>query len=246
MARVVVTGASGVLGSHVRSALAGLGHDVVAVGRHASRAAGWVQADVETGAGMDVALRGAEAVVHCAAGPRPDVLDVAAIQWIRRAAPDARIVYPSIVGADAIAFPYYTAKVQAEEVLAGGPHALLRLTQFHEFPHQVAAWPSPTIPRGFRTQPIAAREAAALLAACVEGPGGRRPDAGGPEVQDLAALVRRVLAAQGRPTQVVEADGPATAGFRRGANLCPENRVGRQTWEEHFHDWLASGKPALR
>jgi uncharacterized protein YbjT (DUF2867 family) len=146
---------------------------------------------------------------------------------------------------DQVPFPYYRHKLAIEQDLAGGEHVVLRLTQFHEFPHQLASLPVMVVPAGFRTQPIAAHEAGALLAACVDGPSGRRPDAGGPEVFELKALVRRVAEARGRRMPVLEIPMPGSKEFRQGLNLCMDRRVGRQTWDEHFRDWLDAGMPDL-
>lgn len=246
MAKVVLTGATGVLGRHARLALSALGHDVTSVSRHAPTAPGWARADLRTGEGVAEAVMGAEVVVHCATNPLlPAATDRAGLRRLREAAPQARIVYPSIVGVDRIQFPYYRQKLAVEQDLAEGGHTILRLTQFHEFPHQLAALPVMAVPAGFRTQPIAAHEAGALVAACVDGPGGLRPDAGGPEVHDLQVLVRRVAEANGRKLPVVSVPMPGSEGFRQGLNLCPDRRIGRQTWEEHFAEWLAAGRPPL-
>ncbi|MHB1262657.1 MAG: SDR family oxidoreductase [Thermoplasmatota archaeon] len=246
MAKVVLTGATGVLGRHVHRALSALGHDVTAVSRRPPNVAGWARADLRTGEGVAAAVRRAEAIVHCATDPmRPVETDRDGLCRLREAARDARIVYPSIVGVDKVGFPYYKEKLAVEQDVAAGEHAILRLTQFHEFPHQLASLPVMVLPAGFRTQPLAAHEAGALLAACVDGPAGRRPDAGGPEVHELRTLVRRVAEARGRRMPVVEVPMPGTSGFRAGLNLCEDRKVGRQTWDEHFRDWLDAGMPDL-
>jgi uncharacterized protein YbjT (DUF2867 family) len=244
VATVVLTGATGVLGRHTHRALSALGHDVTAVSRRPRQGPGWAQADLRTGHGVAAALRDAEAIVHCATNPlSPGRTDREGLRRLREAAPRARVVYPSIVGVDQVPYPYYKHKLAIEQDLAGGEHVILRLTQFHEFPHQLAALPVMMVPAGFRTQPIAAHEAGALLAACVDGPPGRRPDAGGPDVHELRTLVRRVAEARGRTMPVLEVPMPGSAGFKAGLNLCPDRKVGRQTWDEHFRDWLDAGMP---
>lgn len=70
--RVVVTGAAGLLGRHIVAACAERGHDVLAVDRmgQASGVAS-VSADLtDLGAAVQL-LAGADAVMHCAAIPRP-------------------------------------------------------------------------------------------------------------------------------------------------------------------------------
>lgn len=77
MARILVTGASGFIGSHVVTRLAQLGHRPVATGRSLSRLSR-LAADAERIAGADLCvdplddlLDGCEAVVHCAAFSSP-------------------------------------------------------------------------------------------------------------------------------------------------------------------------------
>lgn len=70
---VVVTGAAGLLGRHVARALAEAGHAVRGVDRVRAAGAGddFVQADLTDFGAAVLALRGAQAVVHAAAIPRP-------------------------------------------------------------------------------------------------------------------------------------------------------------------------------
>lgn len=77
MARVLVTGASGFIGSHVARALSMAGHDVLATGRDATRLATFVRtpiavdtADLATDS-LEKLVIGRDAVVHCAALSSP-------------------------------------------------------------------------------------------------------------------------------------------------------------------------------
>ena len=38
---------------------------------------------------------------------------------------------------------------------------------------------------------------------------------------------------------------PGTSGFRAGLNLCLDRKVGRQTWDEHFAEWLTADPSEL-
>lgn len=73
---VAIVGATGFVGSHLVPHLVGAGNDVIAISRDGRRLPGWGErvdaraADVATGAGIDEALAGADAVVHLAAIPR--------------------------------------------------------------------------------------------------------------------------------------------------------------------------------
>ncbi len=233
---VLVTGASGVLGSVLVDELQRRGHRV----RRASRRPrdGWVVADATKPASLAAACAGMDAVVHCAADPfgRARAVEVEGIQALRAAAPRARLVYPSIVGCDRIRFSYYRVKSAAEQALAaaGGDYAILRLTQFHEFADRLARLPVPMAFVAMRAQTIAASDAAAALADVVEGTRrGRWDDVGGPEVHAMADLIRQRLRADGRHRPIVRVP-VGVGGFRAGYNLCPERRVGRITWAEHL------------
>ncbi len=73
---IAVIGATGFVGSHLVPHLAGAGHRVRAISRGGARRADWAEnveamaANVETGAGLEAALRGADAAVHLVAIPR--------------------------------------------------------------------------------------------------------------------------------------------------------------------------------
>lgn len=75
--RILVTGASGFLGSHIARHLAGVGHQIVATGRNAERLAMLRDTTCElhtadlSGDPLDPLIAGCEAAVHCAARAAP-------------------------------------------------------------------------------------------------------------------------------------------------------------------------------
>jgi uncharacterized protein YbjT (DUF2867 family) len=111
---VAVVGASGFVGSHVVPHLARQGHRVRAVSRDGRRLPDWDEmvtaaaADIETGAGLEAALAGADALVHLAAIPREqggrtfeevNVRGVSRTLAAARAGGVRRVVHLSVLGA---------------------------------------------------------------------------------------------------------------------------------------------------
>ena len=117
--RIVVTGGAGDLGSRVVREATARGHDVVP----ASRRTG---VDLTTGEGLEDALLGADAVVHCADDTsRGDTVTVYATRRLADAAAShgVHLVHISIVGIDEHPMTYYRRKLRAEQGIdaAGRP-----------------------------------------------------------------------------------------------------------------------------
>ena len=193
---------------------------------------------------------GAEIIVHCAGSSKGD--EDKALNLVREAsrAGTRHLVYISVVGADRIPvvsavdramFGYFASKLAAERVVAdsGLPWTTLRATQFHDLlltvAQQLAKLPLMPLPSGLRFQPVDAGEVADRLAELALGaPAGLVPDMGGPRVYGMADLLREYLRARGKRRMMVPVrlPGKAARAFRAGANLAPEQAVGRRTWEE--------------
>ena len=242
---MAVAGATGTVGQFVVRSAQAAGHDVVPV----SRSTG---VDLTTGSGLAARLHGVDAVI--------DVSNVAALrrsaavaffETVTRKLLEAEWeagvrhhVALSIVGIDRVPTGYYAGKLRQEEVLAesGDRWTVLRATQFHEFPGQVASrvpGPVALVPR-MRSATVAARDVADQLVLLATGdPQGRAPDIAGPEVADMPSLARRLFAARGVRRAVVPVHVPGAAGrAMRGDGLLPQTPgvVGRTTFEQ----WLAS------
>ncbi len=106
--KILVTGASGVLGREVLIAAQSTGIAVRATSRrpaagHTGREE-WMPADLATGQGIDEAVRGCDAIVHAASDPRhADAVDVNGTRRLTEAAGRASVrhlVFVSIVGVD--------------------------------------------------------------------------------------------------------------------------------------------------
>ena len=149
---------------------------------------------------------------------------------------------------DRAMFGYFGSKLAAERIVAdsGLPFTMLRATQFHDLiltvAQQMAKLPVVPLPAGFRVQPVDADEVAARLVELALGePAGRVPDMGGPRVYGAAELLRVYLRASHRRRLIVPIwlPGKAARVFRTGANLAPEQAVGRRTWEEFLAERLS-------
>jgi uncharacterized protein YbjT (DUF2867 family) len=249
---VLITGATGTLGSQLVAAALAAGHRVRALSRRDrshSAPVRWHRGDLVAGTGLDDAVDGVEVIVNCATQPTGDK-DVAAMQnlasVVRRSGVD-HLVHVSIVGIDRIPLPYYRTKFRVEEVLraSGVGHTVLRATQFHDLivtsfavqRYSPVLWAL----RDVRFQPIDTRDVARRLVELFDAePAGRVPDIGGPTVHTHAELARMYLTARGGPRKVVAVPVPGriAAGYRSGANLAPKNPVG--TIE--FADYLAAAE----
>jgi uncharacterized protein YbjT (DUF2867 family) len=251
---ILVTGGTGTLGRLVVRRLRDAGCDVRALSRRSRAARDGIQfmtGDLATGEGIEPAVDGVAAIVHCAGSNKGDA-DLTR-NLVRAASSQTRpphLVYISVVGADRIPmvsrvdralFGYFESKRETERVVAdsGLPWTTLRATQFHDLiltvAQQMAKLPVIPAPAGFQVQPIDADEVAARLVDLTLGePAGRVPDMGGPRVYGMADLLRGYLRTtqRRRPIVPVWLPGKAARVFRAGGNLAPEQAVGHRTWEE--------------
>lgn len=248
---ILVTGASGVLGESVVTELVRRGHRVRAMARglvDLPPRSTKVNVDLTTDEGIDDALTGVDAVVHCATDlVRHKAVDEEGTKRLLTAARQAEvshIVYVSIVGVDKVPYAYYKSKLEAERLVedSGVPWSVLRTTQFHDFvlalAQQFARPPLVVVPR-LRVQPIDVRDVAERLADILAaGPSGRVDDLGGPAVYRGEALLRRYLAHVGVQRTVVAATLPGAAwrALREGANLVPEPGGGRRGFFEFLDE----------
>lgn len=254
MARILVTGGTGTLGSLVVPELQRAGQEVRVLSRCArERTSGdgvtYVAGDLTSGDGVGAAVDGVEVILHLAGNNNGDEVTTATLVREAAAAASPHLVYISVVGADVpmrswldrTAMAYFASKGAAERVVedSGLPWTTLRATQFHElvvrFSQQLGRLPVVPVPSGWKLQPVAAADVASRLAELALGtPSGLVPDMGGPEVHTMRDLVRDCLDAMGRsrPILPVRVPGHAARQLREGAILAPEHAVGKQTWSE--------------
>jgi uncharacterized protein YbjT (DUF2867 family) len=245
--RVAVIGGTGLVGRRTVDALRELGHDPVAV----SRSGG---VDVVSGAGLDAALAGVDAVVdttNTAAADAAAARDFFAATTANLLAAERRAgvghhVVLSILGLDRLeGNAHYAGKRRQEEVALAGdaPVTVMRAAQFHEFAGQVVDWTrqgdAATVPPAL-VQPVAASDVGRALAeVAIRPPQGRAPDLAGPEPQDLFDMARRTLAARGQALRLIPSwrDGPFGVEYAGEIMLPgPGARIAPTT----FDAWLAS------
>lgn len=258
--RIAVAGATGRVGRHVVDVLEEGGHEVVSM----SRSSG---VDLVTGKGLAQALAGVECVVDASSGPSPE--QAAATEFFTAATRNLqsvgaragvrRIVVVSIIGIDRFTAGYMAAKVAHEQAMLAGPipAVIVRAAQFHEFVGTLVDWGRQgavsRVPR-MRTQLVAARTVASLLAdlavhptlRAADSPGGGFLEIGGPRPEDLVDAARRLVARLGDPVRIEAAPNPADpdAGLYDAGALLPS--PGAILAGPTFQEWLDAIHPPER
>ncbi len=242
MNTILVTGATGTLGTPVVEQLRRTHHQIHTLSRHPDQSHNTAHAvDLRTGHGLNDALTGIHTVVHCATSPTGGDIH-AATHLIRaaRTAGVAHLVYVSIVGCDRIPLGYYRTKHTIEKALlaCGLGVTILRATQFHPLLQAICAsaarppfMPYPDID----VQPVDPAEVALRLTRLAQQePAGRVPDLGGPRIEPFHDLAQTYLDATGTQRRLVRLrlPGAVFAAYRSGAHLAPDQAVGRTTFAQ--------------
>lgn len=249
MSFIAVTGGTGTLGRKFVSAALARGHEVRVISRRAgarvAEGADLAVADVVRGRGLDRALDGTEVVIHAATSPlrRARATEIEGTRHVVKSAEKAaaHLIYVSIVGVDRHRFPYYRAKLAAEQVVvkAQTTWAIARATQFHQLLDRALGAVVFPATRNMRFQPVDPAEFALRLCDLVTSRAcGRAPDFGGPETLSIREL--RSIRKQTRGRAALLLPFPAVgflADYDRGLHLAPEHRDGTVTWQ----DWLNGG-----
>ncbi len=253
---VLVTGGTGVLGSRVVEHLGSASIEARVLSR--SGRYGTYKGDLLTGEGLDLAVRGADAIIHCASSPfrKARQIDVEGTERLLEAAARAgvsHVVYISIVGIDQVpSYPYYRIKLDTERVIEGSsvPYTILRATQFYELVLMAIRFlyrlPVMAVPKGFLGQPIDVGEVAdRLVELALSEPAGRVRDVGGPEVRTLNDIARGYFEVTGRRQKIFEIPlpGKMARAFREGALTCPDEAYGKIRWEEFLSETLGPVTP---
>lgn len=246
---ILVTGGTGTIGRQVVPLLRKEGATVRVLSRHARPSAPgveYVAGDTVKGEGLASALNGVETVLHLAGGAKGDDIAARNLVAAARRAGVKHLVLISVVGADRMPIGYFRMKRAAEDVIEASdiPFTILRVAQLHNFVlpvvRMMARMPLAPAPRGLRFEPVAVEEVAAHLAAItlVE-PAGRVPDLAGPEVLEVADMIRTYNQVQGRSRRLVGFGIPGAVGraYREGQNLAGDEAVrGTRTWQDFLTD----------
>jgi uncharacterized protein YbjT (DUF2867 family) len=247
---ILVTGASGFVGSALIPRLAADGHGVRAFARDVARAQAAVPVhtgDVVTGEGLDEALRGCDAAYFLVHSMEPgeesfgdrDRRAAEAFAAAARRAGTRRVVYlGGLVPADADPSPHLASRLEVEEVLlAAAPEGVAlrasivigaRSRSFRFLVRIVERLPVLALPawRDNRTAPIDGRDVIEFLAraAVVPEAAGRSLDIAGPDVMTYGELVEgiRELMLVGRPSWRTRATATGIAS-RVGAAITGED-----------------------
>ena len=257
MTLLAVVGGTGLAGRAVVAHAVAAGHRVRSLSRHlplpGDQVAGadYAHADFRTGAGVDAALAGVDALVETldarsgAALRALPVMSVAALAAADRAGVQ-RCVLLTIVRARECPMGYYQA--QAARALSYEKSRLatsvVYATQFHNLVGGIFAAGASVgiIPvfRGVSFQSISTADVAAVLVAEALRGGTEKAGvlAGGPSVEGMQQMANVWKAATGSKAVVTPLPLPGAFGafLRAGKNLVPDSAVGVQT----FGDWLAS------
>jgi uncharacterized protein YbjT (DUF2867 family) len=225
--RVLVTGASGFVGSRLATALDDAGHEVLAMTRNPDRyrsAGRPVRGDVADEDSLRAALEGCAAayyLVHSLDSPDFQERDASAARCFARAAADAgvaRIIYLGGLGNDSDDLSaHLRSRREVEGLLADGGVPVTTLRAGIVIGHGGVSWemtrqlvahlPAMVTPRWVhtRTQPIAIADVVRYLVGVLEAPEaeGRAFDVGGPEVLQYVEMLTRVADIQGRRLLIV-------------------------------------------
>lgn len=251
MAKIIVVGGTGLIGSKVVAKLSEHGHEAVA-------AAPSTGVDTLTGEGLADAMTGAQVVVDVSNSPSFEenaVLEFFTTSTRNLLAAEAAAgvghhVALTIVGTNRPQnIPYFRAKTAQEKLIteSGMPYSLVHATQFFEFLGSIAdisvvADGTVHLP-GALIQPIAAEDVATAVARTAAGrPINRDLEIAGPEQFPMDEFVRRGLAFRGDPRTVVQdPDAQYYGAHIEERTLIPLD--GAEIFPTTLAEWLPANPP---
>ena len=250
MAKIVVIGGTGLIGSKVVSKLQAFGHEAVAASPNTG-------VNTITGEGLAEALAGADVVVDVSNSPSfapKDVMDffvtgTTNVLAAEKAAGVKHHVALTIVGTKPGVNAYFDAKVAQEKLIreSGVPYSLVHATQFLEFVGAVADVSTVDgvvrLPGGF-VQPIAAEDVATAVADTAANKHAVGDiEIAGPEAFGLDEWVRRALAFRGDSRQVIRDDAALYYGGPIDERTLVPFDGDAWIFETRLEDWLPANPP---
>lgn len=249
MAKIVVIGGTGLIGSKVVAKLEDHGHEAVAAAPNTG-------VNSLTGEGLADTLVGATTVVDVSNSPSfapDDVMHFFTTSTGNLLEAEAKAgvehhVALTIVGTDRPQnIPYFAAKVAQEKLIreSGTGYSLVHATQFFEFVGSIADISTDggtvRLP-GALIQPIAAEDVATAVARTAAGEPAGDFEIAGPEAFGMDEFARRALAFRNDSRTVVRDDtAPYYGAVIEDRTLVPVE--GAQIFETRLEDWLPLNPP---
>ncbi|WP_460782315.1 SDR family oxidoreductase [Microbacterium shaanxiense] len=249
MAKIVVIGGTGLIGSKVVAKLTEHGHEAVAASPNTG-------VNSLTGEGLTEVLTGANTVVDVSNSPSfapDDVLEffTTSTRNLLEAEAAAGVTHHvalTIVGTNRPQnIPYFAAKVAQEKLIreSGVAYSLVHATQFFEFVGSIAdistEGDTVRLP-GALIQPIAAEDVATAVARAAAGDPLGDVEIAGPEAFGMDEFVRRGLAFRGDARTVVrDNDAPYYGAKIEERTLVPVDDA--QIFETTLEEWLPLNPP---
>jgi uncharacterized protein YbjT (DUF2867 family) len=244
--KIIIIGGTGLIGSRVVAKLREQGHEAIAASPNTG-------VNSITGEGLAEAMKGASVVVDVSNAPAWE--DEAVMKFFKTstqnllaqeaAAGVKHHVALSVVGSERmLESGYFRAKIAQEDLIKAStiPYSIVRATQFFEFVKGIAdvsAEGNQVKLPPVLIQPMSADDVAAAVAeVAVNKPANGMLEIGGPEKFRLDEFVRKGLAANKDPREVVADPQARYYGITvTERTLIPENSA--KLGKTRFADWLA-------
>lgn len=248
--KIVVVGATGLIGSKTVERLQKKGHEVVP----ASRRSG---VNTVTGEGLDKAMKGVDVVLDVSNSPSFE--EHAVMEFFEKTsrnllAAEAKAgvkhhIVLSVVGTELLNdSAYFRAKLVQEKLIKSGkiPYTIVQATQFFEFLGGIAqagtVEKTVNLPSAFM-QPVSADDVAdEMVAACLNAPINATIKIAGPECVRMNEMIERYLRSTNDLRQVVSEDSALYFGAKLNERTLVPGSEGK-ICATSFEEWLKRKAP---